>query len=116
VFGEALAAIRQAAGGRPITGGALFYVVVDDSAEKVDSALSILRRRSDWSGYSAADFKAKAIAIAGSPAQVCEQIAEYRAAGLEHMTVAFLPIDDVAGTRRALVRFAAQVMPAFEGV
>jgi probable F420-dependent oxidoreductase len=116
VFGEALAAIRQAAGGRPITGGALFYVVVDDSAEKVDSALSILRRRSDWSSYSAADFKAKAIAIAGSPAQVCEQIAEYRAAGLEHMSVAFLPIDDVAGTRRALVRFAAQIMPAFEGV
>jgi len=108
-FGAALSEIR--AGGRQITGGALFYAVVDDSPARVDEALSILRRRADWSGFSLSDFTAKAIALAGSAAEVKEQIRAYAQQGLEHITVAFVPLDDLEGARRSLTRFAEEIIP-----
>ena len=111
-FGEALAEIRAAApDGRHITGGALFYAIVDDAPERVDAALSILRRRADWSGYTRDDFRAKAIALAGTAAEVTDQIQEYSSRGLEHITVAFVPLDDLAGARRSLTRFAEDIIP-----
>jgi probable F420-dependent oxidoreductase len=111
-FGAALSEIRAGVtDGRHVTGGALFYAVVDDSPARVDEALSILRRRSDWAGYTLDDFKAKAIALAGSAAEVTDQIREYAAQGLEHITVAFVPLDDLDGARRSLTRFAEDIIP-----
>ncbi len=111
-FGDSLAGIRGGvADGRHVTGGALFYAVVDDSPARVDEALSILRRRADWSGYTLEDFRAKAIALAGSAAEVTDQIREYAARGLEHITVAFVPLDDLDGARRSLTRFADDIIP-----
>jgi probable F420-dependent oxidoreductase len=111
-FGSALTEIRDnVTDGRHVTGGALFYAIVDDSPARVDEALSILRRREDWSGYGLDDFKAKAIALAGSAAEVTEQIHEYAQQGLEHITLAFVPLDDLDGAKRSLSRFADEIIP-----
>jgi probable F420-dependent oxidoreductase len=111
-FGAALAETRaKVTDGRHITGAALFYAVVDDSESRIDETLSILRRREDWAGYTADDFRARAIALAGSPAAVTEQIRAYAEQGLEHITVAFLPLDDLDGARRSLTRFADEIIP-----
>jgi probable F420-dependent oxidoreductase len=111
-FGRALAEIREnVADGRHVTGAALFYAIVDESPARVDEALSILRRRDDWAAYRVEDFKARAIALAGSAAEVTEQIREYGRQGLEHITVAFVPLDDLDGAKRSLSRFADDIIP-----
>jgi probable F420-dependent oxidoreductase len=112
VFGDALRETRrQVTDGRHITGGALFYLVVDDDPRKIEDSLSILRRRQDWAEFSADDFRQRAIALAGSPSEVVDQIRAYEREGLEHISLAFVPLDDLDETRRSLTRVANEVMP-----
>lgn len=112
-FGEAMCAIRERAG-RPISGGALFYAIVDTDRRKVDDTLSILRRRDDWAGFSADEFRRRAIALAGSPDDVVAQLREYERGGLEHASLAFVPLDDIDETRKSVARVAETIMPHFK--
>lgn len=115
VFGASLRHIRSQAGtGRHVTGAALFYVIIDDSSDRIEEMLGILRRRDDWSQFTAEDFRARAIALAGSPDDVVQQIREYEKEGLEHITLAFLPLDDIEEARGSLTRVAEEVMPHFK--
>lgn len=114
VFGEALRSIRgQVTDGRHITAGALFYTVVDDDPSRVEAALSILRRREDWANFSVDDFRERAIALAGSPAVVVEAIKEYERQGLEHISLAVVPIDDLELARDTLRRLGEDVIGHF---
>jgi alkanesulfonate monooxygenase SsuD/methylene tetrahydromethanopterin reductase-like flavin-dependent oxidoreductase (luciferase family) len=97
-----------------VTGGALFYAVVDDDPRVVEETLGILRRREDWADFSIDDFRARALALAGSPDEVVEQIRGYEKEGLEHITLAFLPLDDLEGAKTALDRVAHEIMPHFK--
>lgn len=114
VFGESLRAIRaEITDQRHVTGAALFYTVVDDTRSKVEEALTILRRRADWANFSVEDFRQRAIALAGPPAAVIEAIEEYREQGLEHISLAVVPIDDLELTRRTIERIGEDVIPRF---
>jgi alkanesulfonate monooxygenase SsuD/methylene tetrahydromethanopterin reductase-like flavin-dependent oxidoreductase (luciferase family) len=113
-FGAALREIRQnVSDGRHIVGGALFYAVVDDSKARVQETMSMLRRRADWSQLSDEDFRRKAIVLAGPSKSLVETIKEYESEGLEHITLAFLPLDDLERTRTMLTRVADEVLPEF---
>jgi probable F420-dependent oxidoreductase len=115
VFGDALRSIRaNVTDGRHITGGALFYTVVDDDPARVEQALSILRRRADWADYTVDDFRERAIALAGSPATVIEAIREYEKQGLEHISLAVIPLDDLELTRSTLRRLGEDVIGDFK--
>jgi probable F420-dependent oxidoreductase len=99
--------------GRHVTGGVLVYVVLDDDPRRVDETLSILRRRADWADFTVDDFVSRAIALAGSADEVVDQIRAYERVGVEHMSIAFLPLDDIAATRRSMTAVAEKVMPHF---
>lgn len=115
VFRESIGYIRaKAVGDRHITGGLLLYIVVDDDRAAVERQLSILRRRSDWADFSASDFVARAIALAGTTAQVTDQIRGYAEAGVEHLSLAFIPLDDIDSARRSLSHVADRIMPEFK--
>lgn len=115
VFAESLTDIRaKVTDGRHITGGIFFYLVVDDDPQAVDRTLAILRRRADWADFTVADFVNRAIALAGSPQEIVEQIRAYQRAGLEHISLAFLPLDDIEGTRRSMTQVAEEIMPHFK--
>ncbi|MBB5790120.1 LLM class flavin-dependent oxidoreductase [Jiangella mangrovi] len=114
VFGDALRSIRsRVTDGRHVTGGALFYTVVDDDPARVEAALSILRRRADWADYTVDDFRDRAIALAGSADTVADAIGEYAKQGLEHISLAVVPIDDHELTRATLRRLGEDVMGRF---
>jgi probable F420-dependent oxidoreductase len=113
-FGDAMRDIREnVTDGRHITGGALFYAVVSEDAAIVDRALSILRRRADWAGFSIDDFRKRAIVLAGPAPDMVNYIKAYEAGGLEHITVAFLPLDDLEATRTMIDSFGTDVIPHF---
>lgn len=115
VFAESLADIRsKVTDGRHVTAGLLFYLVVDDDPRKVEDTLAILRRRADWSDFSVSDFVHRAIALAGSQDEVIDQVKAYERAGLEHVSLAFLPLDDTDAARASLRRVAEGIMPHFK--
>jgi probable F420-dependent oxidoreductase len=99
---------------RHVTGAILVYVVLDDDPRKVDETLSILRRRADWAEFTLADFVGRAIAVAGSAGEIVEQIRAYERVGVEHITVAFLPLDDIQASLRTMTAIAEHVMPHFK--
>jgi probable F420-dependent oxidoreductase len=114
VFGTALREIREnASDDRHIVGGALFYAVVDESASRVQETMSMLRRRDDWAHLDDEEFRRKAIVLAGPAQSLVETIKEYEKEGLEHITLAFLPLDDLAATRTMITRVADEVLPEF---
>jgi len=110
-FRDALAEIREKAGGREITGGALFYCIVSNDPSEVSRGLDLIRRRADWADFDRAEIQKRALALAGSPNEVVEAIARYIEAGVEYFTLAFLPISDIEANHRALDTFAQHVIP-----
>lgn len=103
----------QVTDGRHISPAVLAYVVLDDDPRRVDDTLSILRRRSDWADFTVADFVERSIALAGSAAEVVDQIRAYQAVGVEHISMAFLPLDDVQASLRTMTAVSEKVMPQF---
>lgn len=114
VFAEGMSDIRsQVTDGRPITGGALFHVVVSEDEDEIERALARLRRREDWSGYDAAEFRRRAIALTGPPARIVEDIKTYEAAGLEYISLAATPIDDLEVVKAMIDAVGERVIPEF---
>lgn len=99
--------------GRPITGGALFYSVVDDEPSQVNERVRVLQRREDWSSMSVDELRDSGIVLAGSPDQVSEAIVRYKDAGVEHMTIAFVPLDDLKGTHEMIETYGKSIIPRF---
>ncbi|MER3388636.1 MAG: LLM class flavin-dependent oxidoreductase [Microcella sp.] len=113
-FRESMAEIRdQVTDERVVTPAALFYAVVTEDPSEVERALDMLRRRTDWSTYSREEFRKKAIVLAGSPSEIIDYIEQYKAAGMEYISLAFLPTDDLAGTRRMIDAVGSHVIPHF---
>lgn len=113
-FGEAMADIRsQVADGRHINAAALFYAIVTDDPDEIERGLAMLRRREDWAGYDVDEFRRRAIVLAGSASQIVEYIKEYEAAGLEYISLAFLPIDDHEANKRMIDAVGRDVIPHF---
>lgn len=110
-FRDALAEMREQANGRKITGGALFYCIVSEDPAEVDEALQLLRRRADWADFDRDEIQRRAIALAGSPAEIIDSISRYIEAGVEYFTLAFVPISNVQGNHRSIDVFAEKVMP-----
>ena len=113
-FGDALQDIRsQVTDGRHITGAALFYAIVSDDPDEIERGLAILRRREDWAGYDVDEFRRRAIVLAGSASEIVGYIKEYEAKGLEYISLAFLPIDDLEVNRRMIDTVGRDVIPHF---
>jgi len=114
-FRDALITMREEAAthGRTLGSGALFYTVIDDDPKKVEERLAVLRRREDWAHMEPSDFRRTGIALAGRPDEVVEAVRRYVDAGLEYLTVGFVPVDDVADAHRGLDLYGEHVIPAF---
>ncbi|HWM33640.1 MAG TPA: LLM class flavin-dependent oxidoreductase [Pseudolysinimonas sp.] len=113
-FAAAMADLRgQVTDGRHRTAAALFYAIVTDDPDEIERGLGMLRRREDWAGYDVDEFRRRAIVLAGSANQIVDYIKEYEAAGLEHISLAFLPIDDLEATRRMIDVVGRDVIPHF---
>lgn len=115
VFGDAMRGIRSnITDQRHVTAGALFYVMVDEDQSRIEDALSILRRRHDWADFTADDFRRRVIALAGPPSALIEAIEEYREQGLEHISLATVPVDDIELARNTITRLGEEVIPRFK--
>lgn len=110
-FRDALAEMRTKAGHRQIDGGALFYCIISEDPAEVTKGLELLRRRADWAGFDKAEIQRRAIALAGSPAEIIESISRYIEAGVEYFTITFVPISDADTNHRSLELFAEKVIP-----
>jgi len=110
-FRDALAEMRERAGGRQIKGGALFYCIISDDPAEVDRGLELLRRRADWADFDRAEIQRRAIALAGSPGEIIDAIGRYAEAGVEYFTLTFVPISDAAINHTSISLFAEKVMP-----
>ena len=97
----------------PIVGGALFYVAISNNLEEVERAISVLRRRADWSALSLEELGQRGIVLAGRPGDVLRAVERYAAAGVEYFTLSFVPLDDLDLTRRGMELFARGVMERF---
>lgn len=111
-FRDALAQARAEAG-RHIEGGAMFYTIVDDDPAAVERGLAVLRRREDWSDWPLAKFQETGIALAGTPEDVVKTIRSYVDAGVEYVTVGFVPLDDMRAVHRGIDLYRDRIMPAF---
>lgn len=109
-FSDALAEMREKAGGRRITGGALFYCIISDDPKQVTRGLDLLRRRSDWASFDREEIQRRAIALAGTPEEIVAAIARYIEAGVEYFTLTFVPISDAVANHRSIDLFAEAVM------
>lgn len=110
-FRDALAEMREKAGGREITGGALFYCVISEDPAVVNRGLDLLRRRTDWAGFDREEIRRRGIALAGSPDDIVTSMSRYVEAGVDHFTVAFVPISSIETNHRSLDLFAEKVVP-----
>jgi alkanesulfonate monooxygenase SsuD/methylene tetrahydromethanopterin reductase-like flavin-dependent oxidoreductase (luciferase family) len=115
-FREHLPPMRQAAAGRQLAAGGMFFTVVDDDPAVVERGLAVLRRRADWSDWPRQRFQQRGIALAGSPAEVIAAVERYVAVGLEYFTVGFVPLDDLAVAHRGIERYKEEIIPHFAGV
>jgi probable F420-dependent oxidoreductase len=114
LFADGIDDIRaQVSDGRHITGGALFHVVVSEDDDEIEAALARLRRREDWAGYDADEFRRRAIALTGPAAKIVEDIKAYEAGGLEYISLAATPIDDLDTVRGMIDTIGQQVIPEF---
>jgi probable F420-dependent oxidoreductase len=111
-FRDALAEARAAAG-RPIHGGAMFYTVIDENPAAVEAGLRVLRRRADWADWPLQRFQETGIALAGDPEDVVKSIQRYVDAGVEYITVGFVPIDDIDAAHRGIDLYRDRVLPRF---
>jgi probable F420-dependent oxidoreductase len=113
-FGEAMLDIRnQVTDDRHVSAAALFYAIVSEDQDEIDRGLAMLRRREDWAGYDVEEFRRRAIVLTGSASQIVQYIKEYEARGLEYISLAFLPIDDLEATRRMIDTVGRDVIPHF---
>lgn len=110
-FRDSLKEMREKAGDREITGGALFYCIISEKQEEVEEGVELLKRRADWVDYDRAEIQRRAIALAGSPDEVTEAIGRYIEAGVDYFTLTFVPISDATKNHKAIDIFADKVMP-----
>jgi alkanesulfonate monooxygenase SsuD/methylene tetrahydromethanopterin reductase-like flavin-dependent oxidoreductase (luciferase family) len=99
--------------GRRLTAGAMFYTAIDKDPAVVEQRLEVLRRRTDWSTWPLSRFQETGIALAGTPEDVIRSIERYVAAGLEYVTVGFVPHDDLQATHDGIELYREHVLPHF---
>jgi len=73
----------------------------------------MLRRKPDYSGLSVEEINNRGVIMMGTPDQVCRALAPYVEAGVEEITVSFVPMDDLEMIRRGIDLYAEKVMPRF---
>jgi alkanesulfonate monooxygenase SsuD/methylene tetrahydromethanopterin reductase-like flavin-dependent oxidoreductase (luciferase family) len=114
-FAETLTQMRsEAPPGRHITGGGMFYTIVDEDPAVVEKNLSVLRRRDDWADWPLEKFLETGIALAGSPEEIVGAIQRYVDAGLEYFTVGFVPLNDLDAVHRGIELYRERIMPRFQ--
>jgi probable F420-dependent oxidoreductase len=123
VFAEGLRSIRDQAQahGRTekIGAGALFMVTVSEDRADIERAADLLRQRSnadgflEYAGLSAEEISDQAAILLGTPDQIAKKLEPYVEAGMEELTLSFLPLDDMDGIRRGIELMATKVRPRF---
>lgn len=114
-FRTSLAEIRRDAAeqGRSITGAGMYYTAVDDDPAVVERRLRVLRRREDWAQWELEQFRKTGIALAGTPEDIIEAVQRYADAGVEHVTVGFVPVDDIDATHKGIDYYRDRIIPHF---
>lgn len=117
-YRDALREMRSDASGegRPIGAGLMMYAGVPDSPESRRTIVSMLRRRTDWSELSDRELLDDGPVLVGSASAIRERIAQYEEAGVEELTLSFVPLDDTDASRRGLDAFSEQITPSFPDV
>jgi len=95
----------------PIGAGLMLYSGVPGDAESTRRLAEVLRRRADWSTIPIEQLMNEGPVVAGSVESVCERLDAYRMAGVDEITISFVPIDDIEATMRGLEVYADEVMP-----
>ena len=76
-------------------------------------AAELLRRREKYVGLSIEDLNQRGAILMGTPDQVCASLEPYAEAGVEELTIAFHPLDDIDAMHRGVNLYAEKVMPRF---
>jgi probable F420-dependent oxidoreductase len=122
-YADGLRSIREGAVAQGrierIGAGALFMVTISEDRADIERAADMLRRRSnaggflEYAGLSAEEISAQGAILLGTPDQICAKLEPYVKAGMEELTVSFLPLDDMDGIRRGIELMATKVRPRF---
>ena len=122
-YREGLTRIREEAAsiGRTdrIGAGALFMTTISDRPDDILRTAAMLNCRTDANGFlDYAGLDADAISsqgaiLLGNADQISRRLEPFIEAGLEEITLSFLPLDDMDGARRGIDLFARQVLPRF---
>lgn len=123
VYAAGVSSIREqlAQNGRtgPFGFGALFMTTISENRADIERAADLLRQRRntngflDYAGLSAEDISAQGAILMGDPDAICRRLEPWVNAGLEELTVSFLPLDDMDGVRRGIDLYATKVAPRF---
>jgi probable F420-dependent oxidoreductase len=114
-FRDAMQQIRAGTGahGRTIGAGLMMYAGVPDSAEATRTIASMLRRRTDWAELSDGELLEEGPVLVGSTTAIRERIARYEDAGVEELTLSFVPLDDITASQQGLEAFGERIIPSF---
>jgi probable F420-dependent oxidoreductase len=122
-FSDGITSIREqavAAGReRRIGAGALFMCTISERREDLERSADLLRRRSDsngflqYAGMTVEEISEQGAILMGTPAEICERLEPFVAAGVEEFTLSFLPLDDMDGVRRGIELVAEKIAPNF---
>jgi probable F420-dependent oxidoreductase len=122
-YREGIARIREeaASAGRTdaIGAGALFMTTISENRDDVLRTAAMLNQRKDangfldYAGLTAEDISAQGAILLGDPDEITRRLEPFVEAGLEELTVSFLPLDDMDGARRGIELFATKVAPRF---
>lgn len=97
----------------PIGAGLMIYGAVPGDDRSTRRVAEVLRRREDWAAIPVDQLLREGPVVAGSRDAVCERLEAYRRAGVEELTISFVPIDDIEATFRGLEIYAEAILPRF---
>jgi alkanesulfonate monooxygenase SsuD/methylene tetrahydromethanopterin reductase-like flavin-dependent oxidoreductase (luciferase family) len=122
-YREGMRRIREeaAATGRSTTigAGALFMTTISRNRDDVARTAAMLNQRKDangfldYAGMTAEEISSQGAILLGDPDEISRRLEPFVEAGLEELTLSFLPLDDMDGARRGIELFASVVAPRF---
>lgn len=117
-YREALDTIREQARalGRTehIGSGVLMLTAISEDPAELERGAGLLRNRPEFSQLSIKDLRDQGVIFMGDPDEICRQLEPYVKAGIEEITIALHPLNDIDGIRRALDLYSRKVLPNFQ--
>jgi probable F420-dependent oxidoreductase len=118
-YAEGLAEIRQLAeeGGRDprgITAGLLLTLAIGRTRDEGAERASVLRRRPDYASQSLDELAAAGSVIYGDPEDCLRGIEAYTAAGVEYLTLNFVPFGSADAAHAGIELVAEHIQPRLE--